>query len=789
MQDDDARRSRRTRRRADDRQPPPEPAPGEEPRGDGRPRQAPANPQPPTGTMRVRGGPVPRNPGDARSTPQPGAERSAPPPGGERPASGRPPGTVDDGRRAPQPAPGRGSTDGRSAPRRRPADRRSGPPPGAADDRAAAPHGPSDGRAVAPPHGASPGRSAPAQGPPDRRSAPGRDPERPPSHGVSGSVGVPPRAHEEGPYGAPPGTGRFTPPPRPVADGHGAPGAPGPGGPPASAEPGRRVRRDARAEVSQPDRAPTGATPGPGPGTAGGDESVPPRRRRRRADAPADGSAPTCTTRADPQQQPGPERRPDREPDPEPAPEPDGTGDTATPDDGDAGGDRPGSRMPAPRSRAIRIAAAAAAVLVLVTTAFGFVGRGTVHDGVRTVAALAPDADAILDAEQQAGDRNVLVLGVQADRAGVPESARTDTAVLVHQPAGEAQAVTLSVPATLEVSRPPCPRWDPATGEYGETVPAESRTAFATAYDVGGPACSVGVVQQLTGIPVSAFVAFDLAGAPDLIGAVGGIEVCTERPVIDPVLGPVVEGSGTVPLDGPSAVRFASAAGAEDSSPANRVQRQQRVLAGALDDALSAPSLLTPGAPGRAADGLSAAVVADNADAGEILALASGLGRAGTAGDGSTPVFLPVPVSETPNTRGHLELQRSEARTLFSALRSHEPLPPEATAPAARSAPAPAPGTRVDLVDASGGAGVEEMVETLRTRGYEIGTITGGPAADRTEVRYSPEHTDAAGGLVGTLPGARPAPDPAGTDRLELVVGSGDRAPLQAVPASDADCS
>ncbi|MBP2364344.1 LCP family protein [Pseudonocardia parietis] len=443
-----------------------------------------------------------------------------------------------------------------------------------------------------------------------------------------------------------------------------------------------------------------------------------------------------------------------------------------------------------PRRRALRIAAAVTAVLILATTAFGFTGRSEVYDGVRTVAALEPDTDAILDASDQAGDRNVLVVGLQADRADAPDSARTDTAVLVHQPAGGGQAVSLSIPATLEVSRPPCRRWDAATGTYGETVPAESRTAFATAHDIGGPACTVGVVQQLTGIPLSGFVAFDLAGAPDLVDSVGGIEVCTERPVVDPVLGPVVEGTGNVALDGSAAVRFASATGAADSSPANRVQRQQRVLGAALGTALSTSSLLTPGAPGRAAEGLTGALVADGVDAGEILAIARGLGRAGAAGDGSTPLHLPVPVSEAPNTRGHLDLERSDARSLFSAMREHEPLPESATAPATRSATAAAAGTTVDLVDGTGRPGaVEQVAENLRARGYEIGAITAGPPADRAVVHYSPDNTDAAGALVGALPGARPAPDPTGSGRLELVVGAGDGAPVQAVPAADADCS
>ncbi|WP_224388629.1 LCP family protein [Pseudonocardia sp. ICBG1293] len=710
--DDEVRRTRRTRRRPDDAAPPapqgspdaqpptpathpsgpqrrpgahpsgPRPEPGTHPSGP-QPRTAdtPPPPVPPSGVRRVRGGPVPRRPGEqpARRGPHPrdgGPSRATPVP----PASGRPT----------RPAP--------------PVD-----------------------------------RPTPAPGP-----GPG-----------TGSTAVPTQA---------PGTGT----PRP-----------GPGTLPPDA------RADATARGSRPGPAPAGAHPGtpdegPQPaGPTGTDrrgaadsrvtevfDALGPRRRRRRYrdDPPADDAGVV----AEQAERAAPEEAPPVTTEPEPADTP-----------------PPGRAAP----RAWRIGAAVAAALVLVTTAFGFAGRSEVHDGVRTVAALAPDTDAILDAEAQSGDRNVLVLGLQADRAGTAESARTDTAVLVHRPAGGGPAVTLSIPATLEVSRPPCRRFDPATGGYGDTVPAESRTAFATAYDVGGPACSVGVVQQLTSMPMSGFVALDLAGAPELVDAVGGIAVCTERPVVDPVLGPVVEGSGTVELDGATAVRFASAAGTADSSPANRVRRQQRVVAAALGDALSTTSLLTPGAPGRSAAGVSSALAADGVDAREILTLARGLARSGAAADDDTPAFLSVPVSDAPNTRGQLELRRPEARALFSALREHEPLPESATAPASRSAAAPAAGTVVTLVDATGRPGAADRVAAdLRERGYEIGAVTIGPAAPGAQVRYSPDNTDAAGTLVDALPGARPLPDPTGSRVLELVVGAGDAAPVQAVPSDDVDC-
>lgn len=720
--DDEVRRSRRTRRRPDDAGPPAPPAP-----------QGPPGAQVPP-------------PGAHPSGPQvrPGVQPSGPQP---RPVTGTHPS-------GPQPRPVTGTHP--SGPQPRPAD---APPPG--------PVPPTGVRRVrGGPVPRRPGEPPAPQRPRPRDGAPSRTTPVPSTGGTTrpGSPGGPGARPAHTPV-EDPATARAVGPAAGSGRDTGNTRDPGDADDTGAT---RSVRTDDAAETGR-----TGAGAAPTrPARRGAADSrvtevfdalVPRRRRRRyRDDPPAED-----TTTAQ-----------------EPTPEADAPG-VAEPGPGET---PPPARLDA-RARALRIGAAAAAILVLVTTAYGFAGRSEVHDGVRDVAALARDSDAILDADVQTGDRNVLVLGLQADRAGTAESARTDTAVLVHRPAGGGPAVTLSIPATLEVSRPPCRRFDATTGTYGDTVPAESRTAFATAYDVGGPACSVGVVQQLTGMPMSGVVALDLAGTPQLVDAVGGIEVCTERPVVDPVLGPVVEGSGTVELDGPTAVRFASAAGTADSSPANRVRRQQRVLAAALGDALSTASLLTPGAPGRSAAGVSSALSADGVDAGEILTLARGLARSGAAGDADTPVFLSVPVTEAPNTRGQLELRRSEARTLFSALREHEPLPESATAPASRSAAAPAPGTVVDLVDATGRPGAADRIAAdLRERGYEIGTVTPGPAAPGAQVRYSPDNTDAAGTLVEALPGARPVPDPTGSRMLELVVGAGDAAPVQAVPSDDADC-
>lgn len=639
----------------------------------------------------------------------------------------------------------------------------------------AAPQGPVQPDAAAPGAG-SPGPVPP--GPARPQAGPARAPGRPADPAADAR-----RAPAPPPTGRPRAAERTDalPSVTPRTD-----GAPGPAGP--AAAPGRP---DAPSAGSRH----TGGTPRPAdPPRPAGSEPAPPRRRRSRVDARATEVIAAIMPRRRARQErdavpPAPEpptgAAPQAPAAPPPAPEDPGT---PPPPQSDPAPPAEAEENVAPPRRGtagMRIAAAALAALVLVTTAAGFSARNTVEDGIVDVPALDPTSDAISSRAAQAGDENVLVLGLAADRLREPEAARTDTAVVVHVPAGGGPAVTLSMPATLEVSRPPCRRWDPASATYTGSVPAESRTTLSSVYDVGGPACTVGAVQQLTGLALTRFVALDVAGAESLVTAVRGVEVCTERPVVDRSLGPIVTSAGTATLTADEAVRFAGAASVvEDTSPANRIQRQQRVLAAAMDRALSMPSLLTPGMPTRVSQALSRSVLTDNADSGEVLTLARSLSRAGTAGDGSTATFLPVPVREEPNTRGHLELERSDAEDLFSAMRKHEPLPEEITAPAQRAAARALPqGVSIDVVNAAGKAGIAgQVADSLRAQGFRVGTVSNAPESPQTIVRFSPDRAELARRLASNLAGAVPAPDPTKASSLQLVLGSGFSGPVTLPP-------
>ena len=204
-------------------------------------------------------------------------------------------------------------------------------------------------------------------------------------------------------------------------------------------------------------------------------------------------------------------------------------------DEGDEGDDL--DEGPAPRRTALavrvgRYAVAALALLLVVVAGLGWVGRTRLDGALIQVAAVDVPPDGVLDAAAQTGDENVLVLATDSG-GSAGATTRANTVTVLHRDARGDRTVAVTLPPDLEITRPPCERWDAAAAVYNDdqTVPAEPRTTFDSAYAVGGPRCATRAAQQVTGLAITRFVAIDLAATSALVEAVGGVQVCVEQPV------------------------------------------------------------------------------------------------------------------------------------------------------------------------------------------------------------------------------------------------------------------
>jgi anionic cell wall polymer biosynthesis LytR-Cps2A-Psr (LCP) family protein len=94
--------------------------------------------------------------------------------------------------------------------------------------------------------------------------------------------------------------------------------------------------------------------------------------------------------------------------------------------------------------------------------------------------------------------------------------ARSDTAVLLHLPAGSQKALLVSFPRDLIVDIPPCRQSD-------GTLSAPGRMRFNRAFTIGGAGCTMATVESLTGVRLDDYVEVDFAGFRDVVDALGGV--------------------------------------------------------------------------------------------------------------------------------------------------------------------------------------------------------------------------------------------------------------------------
>lgn len=438
-------------------------------------------------------------------------------------------------------------------------------------------------------------------------------------------------------------------------------------------------------------------------------------------------------------------------------------------------GDTPDDAVPISRGRragrlAVRLAVAAVTLAVLAAGGVGWGAKTWLDTGVRDAAALDPASNAILDPAAQQGDQNVLI--VASDRSRDP-AVRADTVVVAHIPDGGGPVTVLSLPHNLEIDRPACDRWDPATAAYSsEPEPAEANAQLVSAIDRGGPRCVTNVVQQLTGLAVTQYVGLDLGAVEDLSAAAKGVDVCVPAPVVDEALGTIVAEPGPViTLDGVRAGDYvrARAVQGEPAAELGRIERQQKFLAGMLDSMLFEPALLDIDRVTRMRPALREALLLDGGGLDGALAVSTSLRRLDA--DGVT--FAAVPTTGGTDGVGNAVLRDADAAALFAAVRQDQPLPAQADdLLAATAGPAPAD-LRVQLLNATERPGLaEEIGGTLGQLGFGIGQV--GNAAQPTNetiIKFSPDQAAGAELLGASIPSATRVPDPGSTGVLQLVLG------------------
>lgn len=416
------------------------------------------------------------------------------------------------------------------------------------------------------------------------------------------------------------------------------------------------------------------------------------------------------------------------------------------------------------------------AVLVLLITGGGWSYLRSTNNNFTQVSALDDNPEDVVDSNAQLGDENYLIVGTDT-RAGAngkmgagtlddAEGSRADTVMLVHVPKNRQRVVAVSFPRDLDVTRPQCSGWDNDKGDYTEeTFPSAIGDKLNAVYALGGPKCLVNVIRKMTGLSIGHFIGIDFAGFEAMVDQIDGVEVCASKPIIDGVLGTVIEKPGRQKVDGETALNYVRARHVygEERSDYDRINRQQRFMASLLRGALSSRVLFDPGRLNGFIGAFTQHTWVDGVNPQDLLMLGRSLQKV----EAGAVTFLTIPTAGT-TSYGNEIPRESDIKAIFAAIRDDRPLPGEkpSTEPAPTTSAPPEPPKYVAVdpnnisVLVSNGSGVTGIARTAATKlgnqGFQIystGNYSDG-TSQTTKVRYASGREAEAATVASAIPGA-----------------------------------
>ena len=214
---------------------------------------------------------------------------------------------------------------------------------------------------------------------------------------------------------------------------------------------------------------------------------------------------------------------------------------------------------PPKKRRILRAVSISVAVVLVAVMTGGFLvyrhleGNITGLDITEQLGSNRPSAFAPAGKEHK--PMNILLLGSdtregQGNHIGGETPGLSDTTILLH----------LSADRTHGVRREPAARRDGRSGptclrKDGNGTDPGGLSMFNAAFAVGGPACTVKTVEQLTGIRIDHFVVIDFNGFKHMVDALDGVTVCVPEDVHDPI-GHIDLRAGTYKVNGPAGPRL-----------------------------------------------------------------------------------------------------------------------------------------------------------------------------------------------------------------------------------------
>ena len=339
----------------------------------------------------------------------------------------------------------------------------------------------------------------------------------------------------------------------------------------------------------------------------------------------------------------------------------------------------------------------------------------------------------------------------------------SDSTMLLHVNAERTHAYVISIPRDTMVNRPSCQAYD-GIG----TVAGVNPVMFNTALAVGGPACTVHTVENMTGLFIDHFTEVDFDGFKRLVDAVGGVDVCLPNNVAD-YHAKLYLKKGRHHIYGATALAFARERyQIGNGGDLGRIKLQQQLLGSLLTQLHSEQVLFNPARLYKLGDIATKSITTDTglSTVKDLISLGSDL-RSIPPKDITFATMPTEPYTLDPN---RLQPKQPQARTLWSALRydalgGPSPSPSPSASPSAAAGPSESPAPHVtpgsvSLVVLNGtgtNARAANAATALRRLGYSTGYVGNAAANNHTTtiIEYPAGSGAQADVLKRSLPGSQ----------------------------------
>ncbi|MEE2032468.1 LCP family protein [Rhodococcus chondri] len=442
--------------------------------------------------------------------------------------------------------------------------------------------------------------------------------------------------------------------------------------------------------------------------------------------------------------------------------------------------------------RPLQVFAAVAAALVLVGTGVAWRSVDSLRSSLASVGGLSLGGgeDGALDILLVGTDSRTDAQGnplaqreLDALRAGEEVANNTDTIILIRVPNDGSSATAISVPRDTYVEVPDLgmSKINAAYGATKELARLEAVESGADADEAekestqAGREALLGSVADLTGVSVDHYAEVGLLGFVLLTDAVGGVDVCLNAPVDEPLSGARFP-AGEQTLQGADALSFVRQRHDLPRGDLDRIVRQQVFMASLVQKVLSAKTLSSPSKVSQLTAAVQRSVVLDSEW--DIIELGTQLQDLA----GGDVKFSTIPVQDinamTDYGESVVQVDPDEVRDHVAELVGRDGGDSSAAATTTEEAPdVDASTVTVDVANAGSVAGLASQVSSaLSSEGYvegEVGNHTG--AAVTTSTVYgSDADSDETRAVAAALGGLDTATDSTLADGTVRVVLAGD---------------